>query len=261
MPRDGLRENHAAAAGRHPTMTPHFTRRHLLGMLGAGGATALAGRAVLARDRTPPYQHYTYAQSDGGAFRVAWYEEYNGRVRSASNGTTRASALEAETGYVDDPASPVVGVTNALPGDYGSAMFGLLAEDVPLDVWLRVRATTNAADPEPDEDAADATLADVTDVSVALDSCAGGLSDEYAYVAGGTLHGVSDALASGVRLDFDGATGCPGALPAGEPRCVTFDWSLATAVGNAAMGDSVTFDVEFVGADCAAGVANPWGEE
>ncbi|QDX39995.1 hypothetical protein [Salarchaeum sp. JOR-1] len=241
-------------------MTPHLTRRHLLGALGASGAAVLAGRSVLARDRTPPYQHYTYAQSDGGAFRVAWYEEYNGRVLSASNGTTRESALDSAAGYVDDPASPVVGVTNALPGDYGSAVFGLLAEDVPLDVWLRVRATADAAAPEPDETDASANLEDVTDVSVSLDSCTGGLSGEYAYVAGGTLHGVADALAAGVRLEFDGATGCPGALPIGQPRCVTFDWALATAAGNGAMGDSVTFDVEFVGADCTAGVANPWGD-
>jgi len=242
----------------------NLTRRQVLSVLGASGATALVGHSALARTRETPYQQYTYARSESGALRVAWYETYNGQLTEVSGNATSTNSVAnaSSTAYVDshDDTTPVIHVSNVLPGDWGELVVGLTAEDVPLDVWLQLQATdTDVGTPEPEGDAPESGLAEVIDAEVWLDDCDGTSEAGDSWLVGGTLDSVAGALVDGAHLDFGGVGDCANALPVGETRCVRFSWTLATAVDNRAMADGVSFDITFGAVDCPS-ETNPFAE-
>jgi hypothetical protein len=264
----------------------HLSRRDLLSALGAAGLATVAGtRLSGAGDR--PFARYTVAQATEGegSLRVSWYETYNGSAADAPGGSPTANAsttLDPTVGpaYVADAPGAVVSVGNVLPGDEGRLTVGLQALDADLNVWFRPTITTDAENGqnEPERAAEGVDTDDVgelgeaveaaywLDNSVVFGAC-DGRDDPFEPTlrtaggdpASGSFVGVADALAGGVRLPFDGAEGCPDALPADGNRCLGLRWTVPDAVGNEIQGDSLTFALEFVATACGDEV-NPFGE-
>ena len=262
----------------------HFTRRGVLTALGSVGLTAAAG-ARLAGGSSPSFARYTLAQTtDGpGSLRVSWYETYNGTpidspADDPSAGPDATLGPETSPTYVEDAPGAVVSLGNILPGDRGTLVVGLQAVDADLNVWFRPVVTENAengqTEPEETDEGVDADgvgeLGDLTEVLYWFDNSAVfGACDGEADLfepqvptadgtgAAGTFLDVADAFETGVRLPFDGADGCPDALPADGNRCLGFRWELPAEVGNVVQSDSLGFALEFVAVPCGDD-ANPF---
>ena len=265
-----------------PAVSPELTRRGVLAGLAATGLGSLALGSVGAA-RRPPYTRVTYASAHDGdnddrRVRVAWYETYNGSFLEATNGSTETDATlvldPAEPpAYELEATGPVIRLENVLPGDSGTLVVGLLAEELaevadPVEVWFRPTLGSNGengvTEPElhdpteddPGDGSSPGELADALQVTVWLDdgelgACDGALTPMFE----GPLPGGDGTLADVVAALGDGrlVTGC---LPQGSHRCLGLAWSLPWEVGNAAQTDTVTFDLAFVGQDC--GLGNPF---
>jgi hypothetical protein len=261
----------------------HFTRRSVLTALGVAGLGTVAGTRF-ARADSPPFARYTLAQTaDGtGSLRVSWFETYNGTAVEATDGASAATATDTldpstDPTYVPDAPGAVVSLGNVLPGDGGTLVVGLQAADADLNVWFRPVVTADAengqSEPEavaegPDDGTGE--LGDLTavrfwlDNSVVFGACDGqpDLFEPPVPTAdgsdpSGSLTDVTGAFGDGVRLPFDGADGCPDALPAGGNRCVGFRWDLPSDVGNEVQTDSLEFALEFAAVSCGD-EANPF---
>lgn len=259
-------------------MTQTYNRRTVLAGLGAVGVTAFGTQAV--RGRSPPYTHYTYAQtdSDTGGIRlsVAWYETYNGKFQEAQNASTETNATRVTDPdqvpyYVAEANGPIVTLGNVLPGDSGSVQIGLLADrapELPIEVWFRPVLRANdengvvepeirdAREDDPGDGSSDGELAGATQVRFYKDDgIIGGCDGEFWLTDTpisdrGPMDAVFDDLEVGVNLTDDGC------LAEGERRCFGFTWELPAGTGNHVQTDSVSFDLEFVAVECETG--NPW---
>jgi hypothetical protein len=255
-----------------------LTRRKLLGGIGLGAigvGVGLRGRA------NPDFTHYTYASPgdvDDRRLRVAWYEQYNGRVLKHQGGASNATVDEAldpatEPGYVQgatfvtDGTGPVISVGNVLPGDEGTLVIGLEAvEDgefvpEPMDIWLRTAIT---ADEERGRSGPERAAGDTTDATGELDdelvvelwrdgsplgTCNGRKEfDEQlegpvvAAAPIGEAFGPNSAVATATGIQvLDG-------LRPGQTRCFALAWSFPNdTLINRAQGDAVRFDLDFGG--------------
>lgn len=266
-----------------------ITRRELLvgiglGTLGVGGAT-LGGAH-------PQFSAYTYA-SDGDVddrrVRVAWYEQYNGSFQETHAGTTDPSfdaALDPnstptyleEATFVTDATGPVLSVGNVMPGDEGTLVVGLEVVDdedflaEPLDIWVQTRLTADDEHDinEPEQTAGDTSVDDgELDEEVyvelwrdgaPLGSCNG--RKDFTEQLEGSL--VADAPlrdAFGTTSDVGDADGqrVLRAVDPGESRCLALKWTFPESTAtNRAQGDSVVFDLVFVGVPVDA--ASPFVE-
>jgi hypothetical protein len=261
----------------------HFTRRSVLTALGVAGLGTVAGTRF-ARADSPPFARYTLAQTaDGtGSLRVSWFETYNGAAVEATGGTPTANAtdtLDPATGptYVPDAPGAVVSLGNVLPGDEGTLVVGLQAVDADLNVWFRPVVTEDAengqSEPEAVAEGADDGTGELgartevrfwLDNSVVFGACDGhpDLFEPPVPTADGSdpsgpFVDVAGAFGDGVRLPFDGAEGCPDALPADGNRCVGFRWALPEDVGNEVQTDSLSFALAFAAVSCGDD-ANPF---
>lgn len=294
--------------------SPRLSRRTLLAGLGAVGLVATGPGVVRALQGHPPYTNYTYAQTTEGGpdLRVAWYETYNGEYQEDSNRfTDGAPQLQNTSDAFNDSATagrfvdttgpnqvdapPVVTLPNVHPGDRGTLVLGLLAENAEARVWLRTAASefreNNLTEPElVDGD----TSVDVFDVDGTLESGGGELQDYVDVrlwydtgildtgvavgcngvydplveslvslpatsplpVANGTLAELSNAMDEGVELGFGFLEN--GCLPVGRERCLGFEWRVDPDVGNLIQTDSVTFTLEFAVTTCDD-TTNPFG--
>jgi hypothetical protein len=257
----------------------HLSRRRLLNGLGVAGLATVAG--VRVRAARPSFARYTLAQSaEGGTLRVAWYEEYNGRVVDSTDGATTnaTTVLDPDDGpaYVEGAPGAVVDLGNVLPGDEGLLVVGLEAVEADLNVWFRPTLTANDENgqPEPEVVAEGVDADGVGELGGAMDvdlwfdngpfgpcdGSRGALEPAVETAVGdavGPFTDVVDDFGDGVLLPFSGAANCPDALPGGASRCVGFAWSLADDVGNAVQTDSLAFSLEFVATDCGED-ANPF---
>lgn len=263
----------------------NLTRRGVLTALGGVGLGTVAGSRLVAGQR-PPFSRYTLAQSTEGtgSLRVAWYERYNGEPIEGSGGADAGAeetlAPGTQPGYVEEAPSAVLSLDDALPGDDGTLVVGLQAIDADLNVWVRPRITADAEngqnEPERLAEGADTDgdgeLDELTDVAYWLDNgvifgaCDGRRGPFEPQVvtaegtgAAGTFREVTEDFGNGVRLAFDGAEGCPDALPAGGNRCVGFRWRIPDDAGNEIQSDALSFDLEFVATSCGDD-ANPFTE-
>jgi hypothetical protein len=280
------------------TQTP-ITRRQVLAGLGAVGLVAAGPRLVRAARGEPAFTRYTLAQSTNGGpdLRIAWYETYNGEYREDSGRFTAGDALAptnesfeaaaAAGRYVDTTAdaegeavSPgaVVDLGNAVPGDEGTVVVGLLADAADATVWFRLRLDATpengVVEPErapPANDDPTSTvgeLQDAVEVSLWYDNglvggCNGAIDGGESFVTGlstlgdldGPLAQVAADTDEGVRLDFDLlGSGC---LPANDQQCVGFRWAIPASVGNEIQTDGVSFALEFATVPCDSDV-NPF---
>jgi hypothetical protein len=260
-----------------------LTRRQLLAAVGvAGVGTGLAGAGLArATARDPPYTRYTYAQAgdtDERRLRVAWYETYNGQFVDSTDGTGDPDTVldpAAEPTYVNDPG-PVIQVAGALPGDSGQLVVGLEADEVDtdnegVDVWLRLSLNADlengvnepeslaAGEDDPlgpasgdDTGTGTGELGEAVQVRLwkdggfgGVNACNGGSPDiNETVLANDSLAGVAATsdLADGARI-----VDC---LAQGATRCVSLTWEIPRDAGNQLQGDSVDFDIEFVGQSC-----------
>ncbi|MFC7069700.1 hypothetical protein [Halobaculum lipolyticum] len=262
----------------------HLTRRGVLTALGVAGLSTVAGARLAGGDR-PSFARYTVAQAtDGpGALRVSWYETYNGTPIDSPEGDPAADAadtLDPASGpsYVEDAPGAVVSLGNVVPGDGGSVVVGLQAVEADLNVWFRPVLTANDENGqnEPEELAEGVDTDGVgelgaatnalfwLDNSVVFGACDGRpdlfepqVSTPDGAGAAGTFVDVVEAFETGVRLPFDGADGCPDALPMDGNRCVGFRWAIPDDVGNEIQSDSLEFDLQFAAVSCGDD-ANPF---
>lgn len=242
-------------------VTPKQTqlnRRNLLAGIGAGalGLATFAGIPIVTAP-TNSYTQYTYAEPEA-LLRVAWYETYNGDVLEVQNASTETNASvvldpEESPTYVEDVDGPVISLGNVLPGDEGTLVLGVRAEDAPADVRVfpRLSATDENGVLEPERVAGDATsdlgelqdalFVEVWEDSSPLGGCDGrrGLGDEGVF--SGTLQGLSDEYGEdGIEL---------GCLDRGENRCLGLAWYF-DATSEDTQTDSVSFDVACEATSC-----------
>ncbi|WP_255151899.1 hypothetical protein [Halorarius halobius] len=246
----------------------HFTRRQLLA--GVGGAALAGGGLTAARGRTPAFSRYTYAapddDTDDGRLRVAWYETYNGAFLEHQTGTgatfTDALDPDATPEYVTEASGPVVSLSNVAPGDGGTLVVGLQVVDrddaEPLDVYVRGRVTADdentVNEPERaagDDGGTDGELDSAVEIRLWKDgmpfgSCNGSLDAGETVVRDGPLATAFDP-ASQFGIGGELLVDC---LAVDSVRCVAFDWSLPSTVGNVVQTDGVAFDIEFGGVPC-----------
>lgn len=260
-------------------MTHTYNRRTILASLGAVGAVVFGSQAVRGRD--PPYTQYTYAQTGETGLRlsVAWYETYNGAFVEATDQSSETNAtLVTDPGqapfYVANASGPLLTLDNVLPGDSGSLLIGLLAEQVPteiegMDVWFRPILTANleneVTEPEsvagdeddPGDGSSVGELADALQVQFFMDDgliggCDGNFwIDDTPLSQNAPLSTVFPQLGDGISLT-DG-----GCLQDGQRQCLGLTWNLPEGTTNAVQTDSLSFDLEFIGVAC--GGSNPFG--
>jgi hypothetical protein len=274
-------------------MTPQLTRRQLLAAVGgAGVGTGIAAAGLARADAwSPPYTQYTYAapgDTDDRRLRVAWYETYNGAFLESTNasGESNETAVfdpATEPTYVNDPG-PVIGISDALPGDSGVLVVGLEADEVDtdnerVDVWLRVTLSGNtengvnepeslaageddplgpsSGDDDPNRPAGTGELAETLGIRVWKDGGFGGMGACNGQKAP-TETGLVDASLLTVATTDDLADGelVVEGLAQGNARCVSFAWDIPAEIGNHIQGDGVSFVLEFVGQSPDAG--NPF---
>lgn len=271
---------------------PTFTRRRLLRSVGAAGfVTAGAGLGLRTLDgRRPPYTRYTYAATqDTGdrRVRVAWYETYNGEFQEAQNGSSETNATlvldaDADPAYVEEASGPAITLSNLLPGDSGTLVVGLLAEEITesdggVDVWLRATLTedcengvnepeslaTGEDDPMGETDCAEEAgigtgeLGDALEVALWRDDGLAGVGACDGRLGVGETPFVEGPLST-VTTGTDLATGrrVGGCLDQGATQCIGFAWELPAVSPNDLQSDSVAFDLSFVGVPCDSG--NPF---
>ncbi|WP_423751717.1 hypothetical protein [Salinirarus marinus] len=282
--------------------SPRLSRRTLLAGLGTVGLVATGPGVVRALRGQPPYANYTYAQTteDGPDLRVAWYETYNGEYREDSNRFTDGEKLEntsdsfnesatAErfvdrTGPNQVDAPPVVDLPNVHPGDSGTLVLGLLAENADARVWLRLAAAEFRENRLTEPEIVDADTTDDVFGSDGSLVTGGGELQEYVDVrlwydtgvldtgmvvgcngvydaaveslvalpetsasprADGTLTDLSADAALGEGGGLDFGLLDDGCLPVGRERCLGLEWRVAPDVGNVIQTDSVAFTIEF----------------
>lgn len=262
-----------------------LSRRQLLAAVGvAGVGTGVVGAGLArATARDPPYTRYTYAapgDTDNRRLRVAWYETYNDQFVESTNASgepDRTTVLDpaAEPTYVTDPG-PVIQVAGALPGDSGQLVVGLEADEVDtdndgVDVWLRLSLNgdleNGVNEPESlatgEDDPLGPTSGDGIPTGTGelgeaiqmqiwkdggfggVNACNGGSPDlNETVLADGSLADVAATsdLADGARV-----VDC---LAQGQSRCISLTWEIPRDAGNQLQGDSVDFDIEFVGQSC-----------
>jgi hypothetical protein len=274
------------------THSSRFTRRQVLASIGAVGLVTSGARVVGAVRGSPPYTHYTYAQTDEGLpnLQIAWYERYNGTILERSSSGLDATnesfedAADADE-FVDDEAAgyvdtgPVVSLTDVMPGDSGVVVVGLLLTDRPGDVWFLPEAPPSGykenGHTEPERMANDVTpdegeLQDELEIEVWYDDgllgfggCDGTqnagestVSDGRGDVAGALREVyerfVLDSDTNGIRL-FD-------CLETGESRCIGVRWRLPEETGNHVQTDGVDFSLRFAATECLADPTSPFGD-
>ncbi|MFB6123960.1 MAG: hypothetical protein ABEJ78_10940 [Haloferacaceae archaeon] len=295
--------------------SPRLSRRTLLAGLGTVGIVATGPGVVRALRGQPPYANYTYAQTteNGPDLRVAWYETYNGEHREDSGRFTDGEGLENTSASFNDSAQagrfvdrtgpnrvdapPVVDLPNVHPGDRGTVVLGLLAENAEARVWLRLTAAefreNRRTEPEAvdgdatgDVFATDGSLVDGggelqehVDVRLWYDTgildtgMAVGCNGVYDPVveslvalpetsvrprADGTLADLSANAALGEGVALDFGLLDDGCLPVGRERCLGVAWRVDADVGNLIQTDSATFALEFAVTTCDD-TNNPFG--
>ena len=239
--------------------TEGITRRQALAGVGAVGF-ATAG---LARGRSTgswnEYTNYTYAETNGRRLLVGWQTLYNGDV--VVDGPTD------EGDFADDVTDVrLIDLDDVLPGDEGAASVGLRVEDdveEGLRAWMRV-------DPIIGNDQASQELADRLQVNVRYDDgllgvggC-GGVNSAYSPFSTPIFEGSftelkDDDLADGILLDRGFVNNS--CLTPSDQRCLLLYWWFPDGDGNAGMGGSVDFDVEFGVDPCDAETTNPFDTE
>lgn len=272
-------------------MTQHrLTRRQVLA--GLGGASVVAGVGVGRAARRPAYSRYTYAQSDGGVLRVAWYETYDdgsgtsfqeSQAGTGEDNATRVLDPATAPAYVDDAPGPAITLSDVVPGDSGVLVVGVEVEQVPegqsgVDVWLRIGSfdadgagwvpVTEAENGivEPEAVAGDATPDDgELDEELRVDLWRdGGVGGVVSPCDG--RRGLAPLLVDGASLAAVTAASGPDAygtgarlyecLTAGQSRCLALAWEIPATVGDRIQSDGVQFDVAFGATPC--GDSNPW---
>ncbi|WP_340098333.1 hypothetical protein [Salinibaculum salinum] len=267
-----------------------LTRRELLAGIGLG--TLGVGGVSLGHNR-PPYSLYTYAADgdlDDRRVRVAWYERYNGAVQETHDGSATLDfdatldpdgppAYLEEATFVTDTTGPVLSVGNVLPGDAGTLVIGLEVVDSddfiaePLDIWVqtRLRADSEGSLTDPEIDAGDVTpddgeldeelFVELWRDGAPLGSCNGHKdfteSLEAPIVARSPM---SDAFGAASDVgDTDGQRVLRSVSP-GQSRCIALAWDFPVSTAtNRSQGDSVAFDLVFVGVP--AGATSPFTRE
>ncbi|MFC6989070.1 hypothetical protein ACFQJD_10785 [Haloplanus sp. GCM10025708] len=235
--------------------SPRLSRRTLLAGLGTVGLVATGPGVVRALRGQPPYANYTYAQTteDGPDLRVAWYETYNGEYREDSNRFTDGEKLEntsdsfnesatAErfvdrTGPNQVDAPPVVDLPNVHPGDSGTLVLGLLAENADARVWLRLAAAEFRENRLTEPEIVDADTTDDVFGSDGSLVTGGGELQEYVDVRLWYDTGVLDTgMVVGCNGVYDAAVESLVALPetSASPRA---DGTLTDLSADAALGE------------------------
>lgn len=265
-----------------------LTRRKLLGAVGLGAmglGVGLRGRA------TPSFTHYTYAATgdvDDRRLRVAWYEQYNGRLLEHQGGTDDATLDEVldpasapdyvkEATLVTAATGPVISVGNVLPGDDGTLVIGLEATEddefvaEPMDVWLRAAITADEergrSSPEREAGDTSETAGELDDELVVelwrdgspLGTCNG--RKEFDELLEGPIVAsapIGEAFARDSTVGGATGTRVLRGLRPGESRCFALAWSFPNETStNRSQGDAVRFDLDFGGVPVDA--ASPFG--
>lgn len=226
------------------------------------GAVGFA-TAGLARGRSTgswnEYPNYTYAQTTGRRLLVGWQAVYNRDV--VVDGPTDES--DFADGVTD---VPLVDLDDVLPDDKGAASVGLRVEDdveEGLRAWMRINPIIG--NDQASQELADRLQVDIRydDGLLGLGGCEGVNGDYSGYgtpiFEGSFAELKDDNLADGILID-------PGfvnnsCLTPGDQRCLLLYWRFPVGDGNAGMGGSVDFDVEFGVDPCDADTANPFDTE
>jgi len=225
----------------------HITRREALAGVGAVGFATAGIASGRSTGSWNDYTNYTYAASTGPRLLVGWRGTYNGDL--VIEGPTDPD--EFVDGIDDfDGEVRLVDADNVLPKDHGTASVGLIAENDPARVWMKLEAASN-------------DLADRIEIETRYDTglfgiggCVGAENDPRgAAIAAGplsapeTVPSANGDLLTGVELDpgiFDNSC-----LGTDESLCLAFTWDVPTGQGNVGSGESAAFALRFRATDCA----------
>lgn len=235
------------------TPGPSVSRRRLLRDLGIAGV-ATSSLAFVTSRGSVAYTESAVTQTEAGAdLRIEWAETYNGSV--------------LESGATDpDPETPIVSLTNVLPGDEGTLALRVTMETAsPADQTYAITMLSELVGEaengvtEPEAKAGDVTpdqgeLGDNLHVQVWYDDgllggCDGAKDIDERVVAEGSLRAVASVLSSGVPLVTSGGDGCFGE---GDAVCLGLRWSLPDGgpADNVYQSDSATIDLSFGAIEC-----------
>lgn len=226
-----------------------FTRRKLLGSLGAIGVAGMLGgsgtMALLDDDESVEGNAITAGKLD---MKIGWFEWYNGD--------------QQECRFLHDNPGPIFDLDDVKPGDRGEASIYVTVDHNPAYIWFGGELRSNAENGlEEPEQAVDSTggnpgegngeLADRIQATV--------WRDRYDYrtrnsdervLASGSLAEVLSTLSDGVLLDSDPDTSTTDCFEPGQQPYLGFEWELPYDVGNEVQGDSVEFDFGFHALQC-----------
>ncbi|MGM0590715.1 MAG: hypothetical protein ACQETI_03635 [Halobacteriota archaeon] len=273
----------------------HFTRRQLLAGIGTVGLVT-TGAGFTRELRSRPFSRfaYTLAQTDedDGRLLVSWYETYNGDYQESQPNTTAENWNGTDTTqYVPGvPATPVISLSNVLPGDTGALVVGFLAEgDEDLNVWVKPQLLESdersVNEPElkagdlPDDptDPFDGELAAATDALLWHDiglvdngvvgACDGSFTEitvgentlvSEPVIASGTFEDLRVADGYGglerdgwILLDFTHDDDATECLTVGRQQCVGFEWRVPKAEANLLQSDSAVFSLAVAATPCS----------
>lgn len=260
---------------------PELNRRAVLAGIGGLGVAGIGYGQLRTANRRQVYTNHTYAQPDsfdvgnngraaieiddteGPRIQVSWYSTYNGRLLTglplSTTNDTDEWAYDEEGGYVSDVDGPMIQVANVLPGDYGTASIGLLAENTDARVWLRISPSCDESDGGDCEPLSENPLANVIETDLWYDTgifglfgCQGAEGSSFGEpIAEGVLaempsaDGVDGSVSDGIELNpgiLDNSV-----LEEGDRLCLALAWAFPTDVANVneLQGAGVAFDVEF----------------
>ncbi|MFB6069215.1 MAG: hypothetical protein ABEJ90_04730 [Halobacterium sp.] len=240
-----------------------ITRRRVLaavGSLGFLGASARVGRGALGLERVEFTRQMQINESESMPdVLLNWRETYNGAVLEESGFTTAPTA---------GPASPIVGLTDLVPGDEGSLTLQVAlgegeTESTPTSARIRLTVelyeNSDEGVNEPEREAGDVPgtvgdLGDAVELEIRYDDGCNGtdlpvLPDDPTIAAGTVVDVAEDSpLADGVELQSPGAC-----FDVGESTCLTMTWTLPEGIGNVIQGDSLGFRLRFTPLPCSGG--------
>jgi len=163
---------------------------------------------------------------------------YFSDTETSTGNTFTAGTLDLKVDGADNPLPTYFTVSNVKPSDSGSVVIALSnagSIDGTAKIHIKDVTNTEGENPEPETDKTEpGDLGGVLLMRIQYDANNDGDYDD----AGETI--ITDEI-----NDLNCVLYTLGPLGAGASRNLKISWSVPTTVGNAIMGDIVTFNIEF----------------